>query len=158
MESGTQKFDRFFKLIASVVTLVTSGKRNVERVCEVLQKIVDEAQASYELYLAPGQQNGGVMTGFGLEKHLRETGRFDRAYSLEDQIVKGWLANPASYPEEFKGKLIFLWKSQRDSGSNRGVACLCWGGRQVVVDWYWLGIRWSWLNPALLASSLPFDL
>ena len=88
-----------------------------------------------------------------LEKHLIEEKLIDRAFSLEDELVKSWLENPASYPEEFKNKAIFLWKSQRASGDFRLVAYLCWGGERVVVYWFWLGDRWSGVDPALLASS-----
>jgi len=117
---------------------------------EALRKVLAPA---FELYLAPGQQNGGVMVGFDLEKHLQEEKLIERAYTLEDELVKSWLENPASYPEEFKNKAIFLWKSQRASGDYREVACLCWHGGRVVVHWRWLERRWDGYRPALLASS-----
>ena len=106
-------------------------------------------------YLAPGQQRGSWMKGFDLEKHLIETKLIDRAFSLEDEVVKGWIANPSSYPEEFKGSAIFLWKSTRFSGFFRRAACLYWDDGRVVVDWVWLESWWLGCNPALLASSSP---
>ncbi len=107
----------------------------------------------FELYLAPCQRDGGWMAGFDLEKHLEETKLIDRAFSIEDELVKGWLANPSTYPEECKGKAIFLWKSKRAIGSGRRVAYLYWRGDRVVVDWRWLGDGWDGSDPALLASS-----
>lgn len=153
MESGinVRQFDRFFKLVSSVVTLVTNGKRSITHVCDALQKIVSEK--GYELYLAPGQKNGGWVKGFDLEKYLQEEKLIERAFSLEDELVKGWLANPATYPEEFGKKAIFLWKSTRTTGSDRGVAYLYWSGGRVVVRWRWLEGDWDGDNPALLASS-----
>lgn len=121
----------------------------------VLAKILRKAfeVMSYELYLAPGQQNGRWMKGSDLEKHLLETKLIERALSLDDELVKGWFADPSSYPEEFKGKEIFLWKSTRTSGSSRFVAYLYWSGGRVVVDWSWLESGWDGYDPALLASA-----
>ena len=106
---------------------------------------------SYELYLAPGQQNGAWMKGLDLEKYLEEMRLIERCFSLDDELVKGWIADPATYPDEFKGKAIFLWKSKRLSGSRRDVACLCWDGDRVVVGWDWLELGWRGNDPALLA-------
>ena len=103
---------------------------------EALRKVLAPA---FELYLAPGQQNGGVMVGFDLEKHLQEEKLIERAYTLEDELVKSWLENPASYPEEFKNKAIFLWKSQRTSGVDREVAYLYWYGARWHLAFHWLG-------------------
>ena len=108
---------------------------------------------SYELYLAPSQRDGGSMKGFDLEKHLQGENLIDRTMSLEDEMVKGWIADPSTYPEEFKGKAVFLWKSQRNSGSDRIVAYLIWHDDRVVVNWHWLEDFWNGDNPVLLASS-----
>ncbi len=124
--------------------------KNQGALADVLRKALG---STFELYLAPGQQNGGWIVGLNLEKHLEETKLIDRCFSLEDELVKGWLANPSSYPEEFKEKAIFLWKSKRTSGSVRRVAYLCWRGGRVIVRWRWLEYRWGGDDPALLASS-----
>lgn len=152
MSSGNQ-FERLFKLWATVAKLVVDGKRNATKVADMLQSIVDEAQPAYELYLFGKQKTGGDETGFTIEEHLTETKLIDRCFSLEDELVKDWIANPATYPEEFKGKAIVLWKSIRTTGSNREVACLYGGDDRVIVVWRWLGGRWRGNNPALLASS-----
>ena len=108
---------------------------------------------SFKLYLAPGQQNGRQMKGFDLEKHLEETRRINRAFSLEDELVKGWIANPSTYPEEFKGKPVFLWKSKRASGDSYEIAYLIW------IDWcvlvFYIGVKGNWHgnNPALLKPA-----
>ena len=125
--------------------------REQAALAETLRKALAPA---FRLYLAPGQQNGGWMKGFDLEKHLEETKLIDRAYSLEDELVKGWIANPSTYPEEFKKKAVFLWKSQRTSGSDREVAYLYWDDDRVIVSWDWLEDRWYGYDPVLLASSL----
>lgn len=119
---------------------------------DALRKALASASV-LELYIFGKQKTGGYEIGFDLEKHLEETKLINRAFSLDDELVKGWIADPSTYPEEFKGKAIFLWKSKRASGDNRRVAYLAWGGEHVVVDWYWLGRRWDGSNPALLASS-----
>lgn len=126
-----------------------------ERLKQILQDAIEGRfpKQSYELYLALGQQNGGWIEGFDLEKHLEETKLIGRCFSLEDELVKGWLANPPTYPEEFKGKAIFLWKSRRASGDDRGVAYLIWSDRHVFVRWRWLELGWGGGGPALLASS-----
>jgi hypothetical protein len=105
-----------------------------------------------ELHLHPKQKNGGFIRGFDLEAHLKETGLLERCFSLEDELVKNWIANPASYPEEFKRKAIFLWGSWRDSGVDRFVAYLIWVDGEVLVRWSWLDRAWGGINPALLAS------
>ena len=77
----------------------------------------------------------------------------DRTMGLEDEGVKGWLADPSTYPEEFKNKAVFLWKSQRSSGDRRTIACLFWNGDRAVVDWSWFGDRLYGNSPVLLVSS-----
>ena len=106
---------------------------------------------NYQPYLHPTQEKGGRIKGFDLEAHLKETGLLDRCFSLEDELVKNWIANPTSYPEEFKGKAIFLWKSVQNPGGYRHAPYLLWYGGKVFVCWYWLGIRWYDNHPALLA-------
>jgi len=128
---------------------------NPEQLKQALQAVVEGRfpRSAFELYLAPAQQNGGYMKGFDLEKHLVETGRIKRSFSLEDELVKGWLADPSTYPEELKGKAVSLWKSRRTSRGDRFVASLCWYDVRVIVIWDWLGLGWYGSNPALLASS-----
>ena len=117
---------------------------------EVLRKALAPA---HELYLSPAQHGGGWISGFDLEKHLQEEELIDRTFSLEDEVVKGWLANPSTYPEEFKGKAVFLWKSQKSSGHDRLIAYLLWRGDRVIVYWLWQSHGWRSSHPVLLASS-----
>ena len=119
---------------------------------ETLRKAL-KPNVGYELYLSPIQRGGGSVKGFDLETHLKNEKLLDRTFSLDDEVVKGWLADPATYPEEFKGKAIFLWKSLRDSGDDRSVAYLFWDDDRVVSYWYWLVNWWSDNYPVLLASS-----
>src|SRR3989344_524627 len=95
------------------------------------------------LYLAPAQKISGWVIGFDLEKHLQETKLINRCFSLGDEVVKGWLANPATYPEEYKRKVVFLWKSKWTSDGNADVAFLYWIDGRVLVGRHWLGNRWG---------------
>ena len=128
---------------------------NPQKLKQALQAVIEGQfpKTKYDLYLAPGQQNGGWMKGFELESHLIQANLLDRCFSLEDELVKGWIADPSTYPEELKTKAIFLWKSSRTSRGRRDVACLCWHGGRVIVHWVWLEHRWLGPGPALLASS-----
>lgn len=92
-------------------------------------------------------------TGFGVEEHLKETGLIDRCLSLDDEVVKGWIKNPKTYPQEYKDVYLYLWKSQRTDGSYRHIAYLYWRGDRVIVSWYWLEGRWRGYHPVLLASE-----
>lgn len=156
MESGidVKALDRFFKLIASVVTLVTIGKRNIGKVCEALQEIVSESQKSYELYIAPGQHSRAIF-GFGLSKHLQLIGLMGRCPSLENELVKSWIANPSTYPELLKEKNVFLWGHVVISGDAHRVACLVWykGTERVEVRWRNLKYEWSAESPALILPT-----
>ena len=106
----------------------------------------------FELRLHP-KQNGGVIKGFDLEKYLEETGLINRAFSLEDRVVKGWLANPATYPageKEFKYKTVCLWKSRNDSYYGRSVAYLYNGFHGLTAGWHLLEREFGSNDPALL--------
>lgn len=125
---------------------------NQQALANVLRKALHPS-ITFELYLHWKQSSGDGMIGSDLEKHLEETGLVDRAFSLENEVVKGWIANPSTYPEEFKDKAVFLWKSKRASGDDRSVAYLIWDDRHVIVRWRWLEGGWHGNHPALLASS-----
>ncbi|MEK7227554.1 MAG: hypothetical protein AAB641_01525 [Patescibacteria group bacterium] len=119
---------------------------------EVLRKALT-LDANYELYLTPEQKLGGMIKGFDLKEHLKNEKLIKRCLSLESPLVNGWLADPSTYPEELKTKAVFLFGSQRASGSEVRVADLCWRDDRVVVGWYWLGYWWFGDRPVLLASS-----
>lgn len=113
----------------------------------------------YEFYLAPGQQYCDSVVGVVLEKHLKETRLIDRAFSLDDELIKGWIANPETYPENFKGRHVILWKSKRVSDDGDTVAYLYWTedgpeeeDSKVIVLWFPLNHSFSFGNyfPALL--------
>jgi hypothetical protein len=110
---------------------------------------------SYKLYRHRRQKEAeGWISGFDLEEHLKETGLIKRALSLESPLVKSWLEDPTTYPEEFKGKgkAVFLWGSQRTADDFRRVAYLVWVDGRVYVRWFWLGSRWNSDYPAVLAN------
>ncbi len=61
------------------------------------------------LYLHPKQKNGGRLEGNSLYAFLKESGLIEHCLSFRDgeELVK----HPACYPESWKDKYIFLWKS-----------------------------------------------
>ncbi len=105
------------------------------------------------LYLHEKQKTAPWISGYDLEAHLKKTGLIDRCFSLEDDLIKGWLANPSTYPEEFKGRWVNLWKSAQGRDGGRNVPCLSWDGGKVIVHWPWLSRDWGIHGPALLASA-----
>ncbi len=105
------------------------------------------------LYFHPKQKNGGVIEGNKLYAFLKETGLIEHSLSLRDgeELQK----NPQLFPEAWKGKYVFLWKSvvQRRDG-NLLVPFVCWLDGQVFLDWRWLGLGWYGdSNPAALSAS-----
>ena len=109
---------------------------------------------SWQLYLAPGQRHGGSMTGYELDKHIKSEGLMDDTFSLNDPLVQGWIADPKTYPEEFKDKIIYLWKSQNSYRGSYGVMCLMWGGGERVGEcWARLDNRRDGNDYILLASN-----
>lgn len=146
----------FLRPLVQLITNLLSpevGEEWERELKKFLRKEICWSKPAFEFYLHEKQKNGGWIKGFDLENHLEETKLIDRCLSLDDELVKGWLANPSSYPEEFKGKAVFLWKSKRSSGDSRRVAFLYWRDDRVIVYWRWLGRWWSGDYPALLASS-----
>ncbi|MEQ1561132.1 MAG: hypothetical protein ABL899_00250 [Nitrospira sp.] len=155
------EINQFAEFVSAVVRqlprdldLVTAQRwiKDQGALSDTLRKALGGEKRTFELYLSP-KQKGGWISGFDLESHLEEEKLTDRTFSLEDELVKGWLADPSTYPEEFKKKAVFLWKSQRDSGSYRSFAYLFWDGGRVGVGWDGLGSRWFGGDPVLLASS-----
>lgn len=123
---------------------------------ELLKKALQKAiegkfvDSSYKPYLAPGQKS--TMPLFQLEKHLESEDLLVRAYSLEDDLIKGWLANPATYPDEFVHSAVILWGSEKFSGPDRRVACLRWNLTKVAVVWWRLSRISHRDSPSLLKT------
>lgn len=109
----------------------------------------------WKLDLHPIQKDGGVIQGWDLEKHYDSPEFNGRHYSLEHPVVQDWIRDPTTYPDEFKGKAVFLWGSRLGSSGHRLVAYLFWFGYRVEVHWRWLGPDWYRDCPALLA--VPSD-
>jgi hypothetical protein len=105
------------------------------------------------LYRFGKQKIGGKERGPDIEAHLKKTKRIKRALSLESQEAKGWIANPATYPEEFKGEAaVILWGSTRDLVDGRLVAYLLWVVDRVIVLWFWIDDVFGGSYPAVLAN------
>lgn len=109
----------------------------------------------WKLDLHPTQKDGGVIQGWDLEKHYDSPEFNGRHYSLEHPVVQDWIRDPTTYPDEFKGKAVFLWGSRQGSSGYREVAYLIWFGYRVKVHWRWLVRGWNRHDPALLA--VPSD-
>ncbi len=150
--SNSKELERLWRLQTKVNMLVSDGKRDASVVADALQKILDQSSLKFELYLFGKQRTGGSETGYTVEKSLRETGLIARCLSTDDEMVKGWVINPNTYPAEFKGKVIFLWKSAKGRGVNRRVPCLVWYHGEVVMVWHLHSHGLGGSNPAVLVS------
>ena len=128
-----------------------------------------EMTTSFELYLHDsviGYRGPVCISGHELKKHIKETGLIDRCFSLEDELVQGWIANPSTYPEELRKQAVCLWKSVRISGGYRSVPCIVyvpgrWNGEGVGngnewivahlnIHFHQLDVMFSSFHPALL--------
>lgn len=85
---------------------------------------------------------GLVVRGFAIHKHLKDSGIIEDCLSLEDASV--WIENSNLYPEDFKKKRIFLWKSvHADKVTGLFVVpCLEWWRGKVEITYVWLGDAW----------------
>lgn len=104
------------------------------------------------LYLHPKQKNGGQFEGNSLYAFLKGSGLIEHCLSLRDgeELVK----HPACYPESWKGKYVFLWKSvvlHRDG--RLLVPYVNWDDGEVYLSWRWLGNDWYDFIPAALSAS-----
>jgi hypothetical protein len=116
-----------------------------------LPKIPMAPRRAWELYLHEKQENDWGILGSELEKHLKQAGRLDRAFSIDDDLIKGWFANPETYPEELKKRNILLWKpSPEDPEDHRQVVCLIWINNRVITKCYLLTDKLGGDHPALL--------
>ena len=110
----------------------------------------------YQLYLAPGQKDNGEMSGVDLERHLKDTGLVNLCFSGEDELVKSWIRDPSTFPEELKKRTAFLWKTYCDDGSRR-IGCLDWhpGLEKVLIRWIPIrgNNKFGYFRPALLKPA-----
>ena len=108
----------------------------------------------YELYLSGLQQREGEQVRYEeLDRSLKATGNLKRCLSVDDPMVREWIKNPSTYPEELKKKAVFLWGSQRPSRDGRNVAFLRWHRDTVMVSWSRRYRQFSIHNPVLLRVS-----
>ena len=105
------------------------------------------------LYSHPKQKNGGWIKGNELYAFLKETGLIEHCWSLRDgEELK---ENPHLYPEAWKGKCIFLWKSvvlEHRSGA-LSVPYVYWNDGAVDLGWGWLVDDLCDAHPAALSAS-----
>jgi hypothetical protein len=108
----------------------------------------------YELYRATRQDKAPCCSAYVLRQHIVSSGILSRSFSIDDPTVQGWLSNPSSYPEDLKGKDLFLWGSQRVTDKFTEVAYLVWNIDCIEVCWWQLqycccgDTRISLLKPA----------
>ncbi len=91
---------------------------------------------SYELYFTDEQFMGVSIDGKEFIPRLTKDGLLDRCLSLESPVVKGWLANPNTYPDELKKVSPFLLGSRGRVGSKCSSPRLVCdhGGMRVIQD------------------------
>jgi hypothetical protein len=155
---SSEGWERVAKLQATVGKLLIDKKRHLKDLISILQDFVDNPKwvvrsdrgAKFDLYFFGKQKIGGWERGRDVEAHLYETGRIKFCLSKDDEAVKSWISHPGTYPEEFREKAIFLWKSIENLHGRRGVACLYWVDGRVVVDWLSLENYFECNRPALL--------
>jgi hypothetical protein len=120
----------------------------------VLQKAEEQKPATLssklKLYLHDTQKGGGVIGGRELEAHLKKTGRIKRCPSKNGDVVLGWLANPTTYPTEYKGKRVFLWGSIERVAFERIVSYLTWENGYVVEHQRFVGDNFDGNDHTLL--------
>ena len=111
-------------------------------------------KTGFVLYHHYQQMYKGLVKGSNLAVYLVVSGLIDRCFSLRDSLIKGWIANPSTYPEKLKDKAVFLWNSRKQVSRTRHlVAYLIWDGRRVLVCWGWLGVGLAEDSPALLKPA-----
>ncbi len=89
---------------------------------------------TYELYLHTAQEYDVTIAAKDIEAHLIKTGLVDRAQSVESELVKGWITNPDTYPEELRWIQPVLWGRVRQDGYSRLVKYLYWDGRLKIGE------------------------
>jgi hypothetical protein len=112
---------------------------------------VDDVKVS--LYLAPGQQNGGAMNGFELEKVLAHMP------TLHPNILDALLAHPYFFPEDWKhdeqGRIryIFFWSVVwKNAVGLRCVRYLYWYEGIWQQGYYWLDYQFDDQSPAAVRA------
>ena len=113
-----------------------------------------ETSIGIELYYEDHQKRDEVIYGGTIDEHLDKTGLINRCLGLDDEVVKGWISNPSTYPEEYREYLIcLLWKSRGVRGGLIKIPGLVWRGDDLVVEWRWTGMQYGTATPILLRSS-----
>ena len=107
-------------------------------------------EVAYELYVHPKEEDRCRITGSALKSHLEENSLVNRiaSFSIEDDTIKGWRANPSTYPEEFRDKAVLLW-TPNATYMGEYIFYLCWsrdwtGKEEVLVFSIWLEDVFVW--------------
>jgi hypothetical protein len=112
-----------------------------------------------KLYLHPKQIAGERITGNGIYQHLKDTDMLKDCATVED--LEGYSSGKKVIPNEWKGKIIYAWKSVRGDVGYLDVPYLNCYVDKPYVYWCYLGNSWSGDEPALLFASstntLPLD-
>lgn len=96
--------------------------------------------SSLLLYSHPKQDTNGF-DGHHFHGWLKETELIKLCTSLRDgeELKK----NPSCYPELWKAKRVFLWKSVMQEGKHKfSVPYVCWEGGTVCIGWEKFDCRW----------------
>ncbi|MDO8589650.1 MAG: hypothetical protein Q7R69_00020 [bacterium] len=85
-----------------------------------------------KLYRHPGQ----VTSSLTVRRILFDFEKMGvKCLSIEDDIVKGWCRNPATYPQEFRDKVLYLGGKTEVRGGCESVPCLTWFPGLVSEKW-----------------------
>ncbi|MEX2013465.1 MAG: hypothetical protein WD897_00930 [Parcubacteria group bacterium] len=58
-----------------------------------------------------------------------------RCLALDDDIVQGWRRNPATYPADFRDKVLYLPGKTEIRGGHESAPCLTWFPGLVSEKW-----------------------
>jgi hypothetical protein len=110
-----------------------------------------------KLYLHPKQIAGAGerITGNEIYQHLKDTDMLKDCATVED--LKGYSSGKKVIPNEWRGKIIYAWKSVRNADGYLDVPYLhCYADKpyeRFAVRWSYLDLSWYEHEPALLFAS-----
>ena len=100
------------------------------------------------LYLSKKQKDGGVISGYDLQKELAAK------KVLNANVLDYLLAHQHLIPESWKGKAVFFWGTiYRDASGNLYVRYLYWIGVRGVWHCHWLGSGFGSNFPSALRGK-----
>lgn len=90
----------------------------------------------FEMYLTPKQKARVRTSGREILNDLEKKQFLGRCLGIRDDIVKGWLAKPSTYPKKLRGKSVLLWRWPKPASYRWRVDCLVWRNGRLFVHWF----------------------